>query len=79
MALGIPAVMSSVGVNTEIIQHGVNGMLANSDEEWIDSLSQLVENESLRNQLGAQGRITVEGRYSVTANVSLYRSIFQDL
>ncbi len=34
MALEIPAVASPVGVNTTIIQEGINGFLCTTDEEW---------------------------------------------
>ena len=60
MALEIPTVMSPVGVNSKIIEDGRNGLLAASDEEWVDKLTQLVESATLRRSLGQAGRRTVE-------------------
>jgi len=68
MALGIPTVMSPVGVNKDIIQDGENGFLASTDEEWVDKLSLLIESEVLRKKLGDEGRKTIEDKYSVEAN-----------
>jgi len=68
MGVGIPVVASRVGINREIIQDGVNGFLADSEEEWIEKLSQLIKDESLRERLGSMGRKTVEERYSVKVN-----------
>jgi len=68
MGVGIPAVASPVGINGEIIDDGVNGFLADSDAEWIDKLSQLIENEVLRERFGFMGRKTIEERYSVKIN-----------
>ena len=65
MALGIATVMSPVGVNTDIIEHGKNGFLASSDSEWIDCLSQLIESVELRQRLGEAARKTIDERYSV--------------
>ncbi len=65
MALGIATVMSPVGVNTDIIEHGVNGFLASTDSEWIDCLSQLIESVELRQRLGKAARKTIDERYSV--------------
>ncbi len=65
MALGIATVMSPVGVNTDIIEHGVNGFLASTDSEWIDCLSQLIESVELRQRLGEAARKTIDERYSV--------------
>lgn len=65
MALGIATVMSPVGVNTDIIEHGVNGFLASTDSEWIDCLSQLIESVELRQRLGEAACKTIIERYSV--------------
>jgi len=62
MGIGIPTVASSVGIHGKIINDGVNGFLADSDEEWIEKLSQLIENEALRERFGFMGRKTVEDR-----------------
>jgi len=67
MSLGIATVMSPVGVNVDIIEHGKNGFLASTDAEWIDCLSQLIESEQLRERLGKAGRQTVEERFSVVS------------
>jgi glycosyltransferase involved in cell wall biosynthesis len=77
MALEIPTIMSPVGVNTEIIQDGVNGFLARSDNEWIDKLSCLIEDESLRRKIGKNGRITVEEKYSVNVYKEAFLEIFK--
>ncbi len=64
MAVGIPAVMSPVGVNTEIVTDGINGFTPRSDDEWVQRLSELVEDPSLRARIGEAGRETVVQRYS---------------
>lgn len=79
MALGIPTVMSPVGVNAEIISDGENGFLAASDEEWVAKLSLLIESFELRKKLGEAGRKTVEEKYSVCANRRLYLDYFNRL
>jgi glycosyltransferase involved in cell wall biosynthesis len=79
MALEIPTVMSAVGVNTEIIQDGKNGLLARNNTEWIEKLSLLINNKDLRNKLGKEGRKTVETKYSVKANKEKYKKIIDSL
>ncbi|MGC8756811.1 MAG: glycosyltransferase family 4 protein, partial [bacterium] len=75
MAMGIPCVASPVGVNTEIIQDGVNGFLAKDEKEWVEKLSLLIENPELRQRLGRAGRKTVEERYSVKVWAQRYVEI----
>lgn len=77
MALEIPTIMSPVGVNTEIIQDGVNGFLANSNEEWFNKLESLILSEDLRVKLGKAGRQTVIEKYSVEANKDYFLSLFK--
>ncbi|PCJ25695.1 MAG: group 1 glycosyl transferase [Flavobacteriales bacterium] len=68
MALGIPSVISSVGVNIEIIEDGVNGYLVDTDSEWTQKLSALINSTQLRMTLGKEGRKTINEKYSVLAN-----------
>jgi len=64
MAMGIPTVCSPVGVNTEIIQDNENGLIANSEDEWVEKLSLLIRSSDLRSRLGKAGRRTIEDRFS---------------
>jgi glycosyltransferase involved in cell wall biosynthesis len=79
MALKKPAVMSPVGVNKEIIEHGKNGFLASATEEWVEILSMLIENEETRKAIGEQGRTTVEERFSYNSQKGNYLNIFRQL
>ena len=79
MAVGLPVVASAVGVNKEIIQDGVNGFLASSEEEWCEKLSLLLKDAKLRRKLGVAGRKTVEERYSLEVNAPKLLKILQDV
>jgi glycosyltransferase involved in cell wall biosynthesis len=76
MALGIPAVASPVGVNTEIIDHGVNGFLCTTEEEWLTCLKSLIDHPALRLQMGERGKKKVIDHYSVLSNTSTFLSLF---
>lgn len=79
MSCGIPTIMSRVGVNSEIINQKVNGYLAESEEEWIDYMSLLIENAELRNAIGNEGRKTVQHLYSTKANQEKYLLAFNSV
>ena len=64
MGAGIPAVGSPVGMNAEIICDGVNGFLASTEEQWVETLFALIRDHHLRRRMGEAGRQTVEERYS---------------
>lgn len=66
MSLGTPAVCSPVGVNCDIIQHGKNGFLPKTPEEWRTVLQCLVDDSALRGVIGRAGRQTAEARYSLS-------------
>ncbi|HLG02326.1 MAG TPA: glycosyltransferase family 4 protein [Bacteroidia bacterium] len=79
MALGIPTVMSPVGVNTEIISDGVNGFLATTTEEWVGCITRLIDSPALRAEIGAAARRTVEQKYSVDAWKDVYVQLMKNL
>jgi glycosyltransferase involved in cell wall biosynthesis len=65
MACGLPVVASPVGVNAEIVEHGVNGFLARTDAEWRAAIETLLADPGLRARMGAAGRRKVEAQYSL--------------
>jgi glycosyltransferase involved in cell wall biosynthesis len=78
MAFGMPTLMSPVGVNSEIIQDGVNGFLPRTDDEWFDRLSALVDDATLRRRIGEAGRATVESQYSRRAWRDRYEKLLAE-
>jgi len=79
MSLEVPTIMSAVGINTEIITDGINGYLANTDEEWVNKISQLIDSFELRRRLGIAGRKTVEEKYSFDSQKNNYLQSFNEL
>lgn len=65
MACGLPVVASPVGVNAEIVEHGVNGFLASTPQEWENALTTLITDSALRQRMGQAGRCKVEEHYSL--------------
>ena len=65
MAAGVPTIASPVGVTVELIQHGENGLLAQSANEWFRQLCELVNNLELRRRLCMSARRTIEERFSL--------------
>ena len=63
MAAGLPSVISPVGVNAHIIQNNTNGFFAKDDQEWVDTLSSLIKDVSLRKKMGAEARAFVLRHY----------------
>ena len=68
MGLGIPPVVSPIGVNATIVRDGVNGLHAHTEEEWIDRIGLLLADERLRQSLGREARRTIEESYSALAH-----------
>lgn len=64
MATGRPVVISPVGVNKEIVEHGRNGFLAKTVDDYVASLLALANSKDLRQKMGSAARRTVEERYS---------------
>lgn len=76
LALGIPAVVSPVGVNAQIVTHGESGFLCSTPSEWADALAKLLDSADLRTGLGNHGRQRIEEAYSVSSQEKLFFSLF---
>lgn len=65
MAMGKPVVVSPFGVNSRIVQHGINGYHALTPSDWVEHLSTLLQDAPLRRRLGFAGRQLVANEYCI--------------
>lgn len=79
MACRKPVVASPVGVNRDIVQEGVNGFLAESDDEWVSALKKLMNDLSLRQKMGAASRKIVEEHYCLQVTAPKLSSLLHSV
>lgn len=76
MALGIPALVSPIGVNTTIVNNDVNGFICDTENDWEESLVVLLQNADKRKQLGINARKFIEDNFSIISNENNFLSLF---
>lgn len=79
MGVGVPAVASPVGINSEFIRHGESGFLAASPDDWYKALKTLVAESWTRQAFGLKGRELVEQYYSQEYFSAQYLKIFREV
>jgi len=79
LATGVPVICSPAGINTEIVEDGVHGFWANTEEEWMEKLEILINDHELRRKMGMAGRKRVIERYSLKTNAPRMLKIFEQL
>jgi glycosyltransferase involved in cell wall biosynthesis len=67
MACGLPVVASPVGVNCQIVEHGINGFLAETPAQWEQALQALLADAGLRQRMGMAGRQKIVQQYCIQA------------
>lgn len=65
MACGLPVVGSNVGANKNIVKPGTNGFLAASNSEWANALKNLLQDTTMRENYGNQGRKDAENLFCI--------------
>ena len=76
MSVGIPPVVSPVGVNAKIVADGVDGFWAKTQEDWLEKLSLLIESVSLRQEMGEKAQQKIQQYYSVASQKAAYLALF---
>ena len=79
MGIGIPAVVSPVGANATVVQHGVTGLHATTGAEWVEALDRLLGDEIHRSRLGQAGRERVAREFSAEANAPRVAALLRGL
>jgi len=80
MAFGKPLIGAARGGITDIIEDKVNGMLVPAEDlkSLVEALAELLENESLRIELGRRGAENVRHRYSFDVFVNDLERIIEE-
>lgn len=76
MALEIPAIVSPVGVNAQIVDQNETGLLCSTSLEWTAALEKLMADKTLRNLMGKKGRKKVVDHFSVESNKNNFLNLF---
>ena len=74
MACGVPCIATPWGAARDIIEHNVNGLLADSPSEWRDAIDQ-VRAPQERRRLGDAARTTVETHFSLQASAPVLATL----
>jgi len=76
MAIGIPAIVSPVGVNSKIISNNKNGFIYHTNEDLYNILSKLIINYDLSTEIGLNARNYIINNYSVTSQSDKFLELF---
>ena len=64
MAFGIPVIGLKSGATTELIQHGINGLLFSSEEEFLTHSSELIRNKELYKTMSKEAKESAMRRFT---------------
>lgn len=77
MSLGKPALVSPVGANIKIVDHGITGYHCSTANEWLDRIEYLIKRRDIGDDMGRKGREKVINHYSVVSNTLNFLSLFE--
>jgi hypothetical protein len=64
-SLGQPVVVSDLDPYRGLVEHGVDGFVCRTHEEWVDAIERLVDNSSMRIEMGERGREKVASGHNI--------------
>lgn len=76
MSLGIATIASNVGVSDTIIDDGENGFLCLTEDDWRKSLSILLGDNELRQNIGREARKKIVDKFSLRSLLPDYYELF---
>lgn len=77
MSVGVPFVTTPVGACAEIGEPNITHLFATGENEWYESLGQLLRDEDLRKRMGSAGRQHAVENYTVAAQASKLAEVFR--
>jgi glycosyltransferase involved in cell wall biosynthesis len=80
-AAGLPVVATAVGGTPEVVADGTTGFLvsAGRPDALAEKIARLLKDDTLRQQMGCQGRQRVEGSFTFAAQSVQYQRLFAEM
>jgi glycosyltransferase involved in cell wall biosynthesis len=79
MAAGLPVVANPVGIQTDLVQHGQTGFLAQTPGEWLEAVSRLAHDPELCQRMGRAGRERAETAFSTAAGAGRWLALLDGM
>ena len=79
LAIGLPVVAQKAGSNSDVIKDGVNGFVVETEDEWYNRISLLIEDKDLRQRMSQAARQTALDHYSPQAQMPRVAQIFEEV
>lgn len=79
LAVGIPSIVTPVGVARELVEQHDAGFAAENNNDWYNALRRLYQESAVAADFGARGRRLVEDQFSVNRNVLKLATIFREV
>ena len=77
MSLGIPAIVSDVGVNTQIVSANKDGWVCQDLQDWRTVFECILHSPDICKKMGAQARASIVASYSVQSNRENFLNLFK--
>ena len=77
--MGVPTVASDVRAFRASIRHGENGFLCRTEQDWVQYLTQLVENADLRREMGRQARTDTLATLTTRRQAPHFGSVMREI
>lgn len=75
-AIGAPGVYSRVRTYSDIIQNGKEGLLAETMDEWVDAISQLIENPARRSEIVLSAQQNIRQSWLLSQNIEYIQQTY---
>lgn len=78
-AAKLPMVLTNITQYRKSVTHGVDGFLAETEEDWYKYLKMLVESKELRDKIGGNAYKNIVDNHTIQGNIWRYKNYFQKL
>ncbi|GAA0427156.1 glycosyltransferase family 4 protein [Cocleimonas flava] len=78
-ASGIPAIVTKIPGNDEVVQHGVTGYVGEDEEALMTHLEELIDSPEKREEMGRNSKEHTEEHFSLTAMADQYKAEYQKM